>query len=190
MDPLRDERVAKVLRGQGMEHCCVPWSFGQEGEEEHQLNDPSGIATNSSGQFIVGDINEVKMFDPTGQFIQHFSLPNDDAETKLDIRDVATDNKDNIYLLVKCEKKTGSREGSWEYAVHEFSHTADLHHKFPVTRRGKGCCSRLTVTDSKVLVLSVCGVAVYDTEGLFVCLFVCLFVWRRNIGDCVGCHCC
>ena len=107
VDPLRDDRVANVLRKQGMEHCCVtPWSFGQEGEEEHKLKDPSGIATNSSGQFIVGDINEVKMFDPTGHCIQHFSLPND-AETKLLISDVATDNKDNIYVLVGCWKKTG-----------------------------------------------------------------------------------
>ena len=75
VDPLRDERVAIVLRKQGMEHCCVtPWSSGQEGEEEHKLKDPRGIATNSSLQFIVGDINEVKMFDSNGQFTQRFSL--------------------------------------------------------------------------------------------------------------------
>ena len=39
VDPLRDERVTKVLRKQGMEHCCVtPWSFGKHcpgGEEGH-----------------------------------------------------------------------------------------------------------------------------------------------------------
>ena len=69
VDPLRDGRVAQILRKQGMEHCYVPWSFGQEGEEEHKLKKPRGIATNSNGQFIVGDINEVKMFDPTGHFI-------------------------------------------------------------------------------------------------------------------------
>ena len=163
VDPLHDERVAEVLRKQGMEHCsCVtPWSFGQEGEEEHKLKNPRGIATNSSGQFIVVEINEVKMFDPTGQCIQHFSLPNDDAETELFIWDVATDNKDNIYVLVKC-KKTGS-EG---FVVYEFSNTADLHHKFPV--RGGGWVGVLTVTNSKVLVLSGFSVAVYDTDGLYV----------------------
>ena len=162
VDPLRDERVAKVLRRQGMEHCCVtPWSFGQEGEEEHKLKNPDIIATNSSGQFIVGDIHEVKMFDPTGQFIQHFSLPNDDVETKLYIWDVATDNKDNIYVLVKCNKKTGSEK----LVVYEFSNTADLHHKFPVRGEGR---ARLTVTNSKVLVLSWSSVSVYDTDGLFV----------------------
>ena len=148
VDPLRDERVAKVLRKQGMEHCLVtPWSFGQEGKEEHKLKNPTGIATNSSGQFIVGDEgdNGVKVFDPSSQFIQYFSLPNDDVETKLYIHDVATDNKDNIYVL-GYEKKTGS-EG---FVVYEFSNTADLHHKFPVRRdvRG-GDWLRLTVTNSK-----------------------------------------
>ena len=162
VDPLRDRRVAKVLHKQNMEHCHVPWSFGQEGEEEHKLKSPRGIATNSNGQFIVGDINEVKMFDPTGQFIKHFSLPNDDVETELFIYDVATDNKDNIYVLVECKKKTGSEE----FVVYEFSNTADLHHKFPV--RGEDWDSRLTVTNSKVLVLSGSSVDVYDTDGLYV----------------------
>ena len=162
VDPLRDRRVAKVLHKQNMEHCYVPWSFGQEGEEEHKLKRPPGIATNSSGQFIVGDINEVKMFDPTGQFIKHFSLPNDDVKTELFIYDVATDNKDNIYVLVGCKKKTGYVE----LVVYEFSNTADLHHKFPV--RGEDWGSRLTVTNSKVLVLSCSSVAVYDTDGLYV----------------------
>ena len=162
VDPLRDRRVAKVLHKQNMEHCHVPWSFGQEGEEEHKLKSPRGIATNSSGQFIVGDINEVKMFDPTGQFIKHFSLPNDDVKTELFIYDVATDNKDNIYVLARCKKKTASGE----FVVYEFSNTADLHHKFPVREEDWG--SRLTVTNSKVLVLSGFSVTVYDTDGLYV----------------------
>ena len=167
VDPLRDGRLANVLREQGMEHCYVtPWSFGHEGEEEHRLNKPRGIATNSSGQFIVGDINEVKMFDTTGQFIQHFSLPNDDAETELYIWDVATDNKDNIYVLVvncKCKKETGSPE----FVVYAFSNVADLHHKFPV--RGEYYwAKRLTVHNSKVLVLRSSSVDVYDTDGLYV----------------------
>ena len=167
VDPLRDGRLVKVLRKQGIEHCCVtPWSFGQEGEEEHRLKNPCGIATNSSGQFIVGDINEVKMFDSTGQFIQHFILPNDDVETELYIRDVATDNKDNMFVLVvncKCKKKTGSQE----FVVYKFSNTTDLHHKFPV--RGEYYwAKRLTVTNSRVLVLRMSSVDVYDTDGLFV----------------------
>ena len=50
-----------------MEHCFVPWSFGHEGEED-KLKNPQGIATNSSGQFIVGEYrNDVKMFDFSNQ---------------------------------------------------------------------------------------------------------------------------
>ena len=163
VDPLRDRRVAKVLHKQNMEHCYVPWSFGQEGEEEHKLKSPRGIVTNSSGHFIVGDINKVKTFDPTGQFIKHLSLPNDGVGTKLYIGDVATGNKDNIYVLVRCEKKTGFVE----FVVYQFSNTADLHHKFPVSVREKNW-GRLTVTNSKVLVLRRYNVAVYDTDGLYV----------------------
>ena len=170
VDPVRDRRIAQVLSKQGMEHCCVtPWSFGQEGEEEHKLKNPRGIATNSSGQFIVGDrdINGVKMFDRNGQFIQNFSLPNDDVETELYIDDVATDNKDNIYVLVTCSNIVS--RGSMRTNVYEFSNTADLHHKFRVRDlvRGYGW-NRLTVTNSKVLILSWSSVAVYDTDGLFV----------------------
>ena len=40
VDPLRNERVVKALTKQGMEHWCVPWSLGQEEEEEHKLKDP------------------------------------------------------------------------------------------------------------------------------------------------------
>jgi len=164
VDPLRDRRVAEILRQQDMEHCCVdPWSFGQEGEEEHKLKDPRGIATNSSGQFIVGHINVLKMFGSSGQFIKDISIPNDDVETKLYIIDVATDNKDYIYVLVGYEKEPGSGG----FVVYEFSNTADLHHKFAV---GKDWY-RLTVNNSKVLLLSWSRVAVYETDGRFVRLF-------------------
>jgi len=162
VDPLRDGRVAKVLRKQDMEHCFVPWSFGQEGEEQHKLKNPGGIATNSSGQFIVGEYqNDVNMFDPSGQFTQRFSVPNDDVETNFEIHDVATDNQDNIYVLGRYKKETGS----WGLVVYQFSNTAGLHHKFPV--RGE-VWSRLTVTNSQVLVLNPYSVSVYDTDGLFV----------------------
>ena len=168
VDPVRDRRVAKVLSEQGMSHCSVtPWSFGQEGEEEHKLKDPRGIATNSSGQFIVGDISKVKMFDANGQFIEHFNLPNDDAETLLRIFDVATDNKDNIYVLVSCRNRNGN---FGNYVVYVFSNTADLHHKIPVREVERP--ERLTVTNGKVLVLNwFSGGAVYDIDGLYVRLF-------------------
>ncbi|XP_068733033.1 uncharacterized protein [Montipora capricornis] len=166
VDPLRDERVAKVLRGQDMKHCCVtPWSFSVASKEElWWMMFPAGIATNSSGQFIVGSNNLVKMFDPTGRSIQHFRPPNDVAMS-LKILDVATDNRDNIYVLVSVYAFFDNKVPK-EFFVYEFSNTADLHHKFPV--RGG---IRLTVTNSKVLVLNSSNVDVCDPDGLFVCSF-------------------
>ncbi|XP_078378088.1 uncharacterized protein LOC144661262 [Oculina patagonica] len=166
VDPLRDERLTNILRKQDMERCCVTWSFGQEGEEEHKLKNPCGIATNSSGQFILGDYWDstcnVKVFDSTGTFMSLFSLPRDDVYTKLYVLDVATDMHDNIYVLVELDKP-GAEE--YEYVVY----LRHLRHKFPV--RGEG---RLTVPDSgKVLVLRFDGnvVDVYKTDGRFVCSF-------------------
>ena len=80
VDPLRDERVAKVVRKQGMKHCRVtytPLLFSPE-DLMGILFSPNGIATNSSGQLIVADMGKVKIYDPTGQFIQHLN-PNGGA---------------------------------------------------------------------------------------------------------------
>ncbi|XP_078380872.1 uncharacterized protein LOC144663708 [Oculina patagonica] len=172
VDPLRDERVTEVLRKQGMEDCCVTWSFGQEGEEEQKLKDPCGIATNSSGQFIVGGYGDsnVKVFDSNGTFISLFSLPTAVVDTKVDVDDVAADVNDNIYVLVRL-KKPGDSIFEGQPNVYKFNNTADLPHMFPV--RG-GYAVSLTVTDSgKVLVLNKASdvVDVYETDGQFVCEF-------------------
>ncbi|XP_078376741.1 uncharacterized protein LOC144660055 [Oculina patagonica] len=165
VDPLRDERVSNILCKQDMEHCCVtPWSFGREGEWKHKLKNAWGITTNSSGQFIAADNGDsnVKVFDSTGTFMSLLSLSNDDVHTKiLNVIDVATDMKDNVYVMVILQKPGAERE---EHVVYEFTNTADLHHKFPVWGEGW----RLTVTDSgKVLVMRNM-VVVYETDGQFV----------------------
>ena len=148
VDPLRDGRISKVLQNVNMEHCCVtPWSFGQEGEEEHKLKFPCGIATNHTGQFLVADDGDktVKVFDSNGKFNFRFNPQTDDADTKLDILDVATAGVDHkIYLLVGL-KKPGAEE--WENKVQVFNKTADLQHKFPVRSWYWG--SRLTVSSGK-----------------------------------------
>ena len=87
VDPLRDGRVTKVLRKVGMEHCCVtPWSFGQEGEEQHKLKDPTGITTNTHGQFIIADDEDktLKVFDNNGYFLLTVLIPKfDGTDTKV-----------------------------------------------------------------------------------------------------------
>ena len=189
VDPLRNGRVVKILTKQGMEHCCVtPWSFGREGEEEHKLKWPCRIATNPEGQFLIADNwdKTVKVFDSNGKFDFRFNPQTDDADTKLDILDVATAGEDDkIYLLVELNqpgaKKWKSREVDSEVQV--FKKTADLLRKFPVRREDWG--DRLTVGSvkqrGKILLLRRTRtvdllrsyiVDVYDEpSGEFVCSF-------------------
>ena len=174
VDPLRNERVVKILTKQGKEHCCVtPWSFGQEGEEEHKLKIPRGIATNHRGQFLIADNGDktVKVFDSNGKFDFRFNPQTDDADTELDILDVATAGEDDrIYLLVGL-KKPGAEK--WESEVQVFNKTGDLQHKFPMR---SGYWGRLTVSSGKqrgkILLLTGNVVDVYDEpSGEFVCSF-------------------
>ncbi|CAH3134177.1 unnamed protein product, partial [Porites lobata] len=179
VDPLRDGRISKVLHKVKMEHCSLLWSFGQEGEEEHKLKDAWGIATNHRGQFLIADNGDktVKVFDSNGKLDFRFNPQTDDADTKLDILDVATAGEDDrIYLLVGL-KKPGAEE--WENEVQVFNKTADLQHKFPVRRRG--VWGRLTVTSGKkrgkILLLTgdvLIGddvVDIHESSGEFVCSF-------------------
>ena len=175
VDPLRNERVVEVLAKQGKERRCVtPWSFAQEGEEGHKLKDPFRIATNHRGQFLIADYGDktVKVFDSNGKFDFRFNPQTDDADTKLNIVDVATAGEDDkIYLLVDL-KKPGAEE--WEKEVQVFNKTADLQHKFPVGRGGWG---RLTGSNGKqrgkiLLLTDDVVVDVYqEPTGEFVCSF-------------------
>ena len=170
VDPLRDGRVSKALRNQGIEHCCVSWSFGQEGEEEHKLKYPRGITTNSRGEFIVADHGDcnVKVFDRSGKFVKHFSPPVDDVNTKVYIYDVATDMDDNIYVLARLANETGAGIAYW---IYKFTKTASLRHKF-LLREG-AISNNLSVGESgNVIVLwrmgEKHGVDEHDTDGQFV----------------------
>ena len=78
IDPLRDSRVARTLRKQNMDHCCLTRSFSQqEGEEQRSLKSATGIATNSLGQLLVIDKVDgvIKVFDTTGRFLSSLSVP-------------------------------------------------------------------------------------------------------------------
>ena len=163
VDLLHDGRVANVLQKQGEEHCRVEWSFGQEGETQHKLKWPEGIATNADGHFITADYSDrsVKVFDSNGKFIFQFS-PKRDDETALYVLDVATDVNSNMYVLVRL-RKTG-----FEKEVQVFSNTADLLHRFRM--RGG---DRLAVTNNKVLELSFTFLSrrivhVYDHKGTYI----------------------
>ncbi len=174
VDPVRDRRITEVLSNQGMEHFSfTPWSFGQD-----NLKRPVAIATNSSGQFIVADASDltVKVLDSSGKFMNYFSLTTDDfVEQKVTrIFDLATDVDDNFFVLAKSHDPSA---GKSEIVVHEFNHTAGLHHKFPLREWSEwsiGSFLYMTVNDRrKVFVTgkSTAGnylVGVYETDGHFV----------------------
>ncbi|PFX11036.1 Tripartite motif-containing protein 3, partial [Stylophora pistillata] len=167
ISPLYDARVTKVLLKQSMEHWFVkPLSFGQKDEGEHKLKMPMGIATNSGGEFIVGDYEDgcVKVFDSSGKFVKHFSLPNDDVDTRLSIRGVATDTNDNIFVLTLPMRNAA--EPMLSCWIYKLTKTGDPYHRFRLRR--KDWYRGLSVTDTgKVLTVGM-EVEEYDTNVEFV----------------------
>ena len=103
IDPLRDSRVARTLRKQNMDHCCLAGSFGQqEDEEQRSLKSATGIATNSFGQFLVIDKVDsvIKVFDTSGYFLSSFIVPPPlGVVGKPELKSIDTDRNDNIYVL-------------------------------------------------------------------------------------------
>ena len=179
VDLLRDRRVTKILRKQGIENCSVPWILGHDGGKEHRLTYPRDIATNSSGQYIVADCDSTfKVYDSSGKFVQCFSLPPliDDSGKELSIKSwgdrLATDMNDNIYILVE------ENSGEDPYWIFKFNKTADHHHKFRVRTMGyKFDRCALSVSDSGTVMVLKSNLSqahivdVYETDGQFVCSF-------------------
>ena len=133
----------------------VPWSFGQEGKYENRLTRPNGITTNTQEHFIVADNNDIKVFDHNGNFLFSFFPNETDA---LDIKDVATDFDDNIYVLNSSK-------------VYVFDSQANMRWNFPLREMVTG--ERLTVAkNKKVFVLGNIRwnkkhVEVYEADGKF-----------------------
>ena len=164
VDPLRDERVTDVLCRESKEHCYVPWSIGQGGEEKHKLKKPGGIATNSIDQFIVADWEDedVKVFDSSGKFMARFSIPTYLAPFAFFALDATTDMNDNIYVPVGCMKYCALIGNFTFNSVYKFTSTGDLQHKFPL-RKGVWFRKCMVVTNSdKVLVLQSSREKVWD----------------------------
>ena len=163
VDPLRDSRVTNALLELRMQHCCVaPWSFGQEGEEEHKIKDPRGLVTNTEGEFIVADHEDrnVKVFDRSGKFKYSFCPPSvDENTTELDIRDVAIDMNDCLYVLVRLRNSAGVKAT----VVCVFEKSGRRHNFF----LRKGFCGRnLTVDNNKIMVTSSSQkVEVYEPQN-------------------------
>ena len=118
INPLLDTKVAETLHKLDMKHYSLQWSFGQEGEEEHRLKDPWGIATNAQGHFIVADNKpgNIKVYDSSGKFLYSFLPITDDIPgTEVFIHDVATDKNSNIYVLVTLKNPGAGKDESYVY---------------------------------------------------------------------------
>ena len=176
VDPLRDGRVVDALMKQGLENCCLQWSFGLvKGQEKpDKLKWPIDISINAKQQFLMVAVDPdlltytVEVFDSNGKFVFNFKPKSEDADSTVIIWSVATsDMDDNIYLLVDVELKGKNNEKS---EVQVFNKAAELQHKFPV-RRVWLWPNRLRVTRKKVLMLSNSAVDVHELSGEFVCRF-------------------
>ena len=176
VDPLRDGRVIDALMKQGLENCCLQWSFGLvngQGKPD-KLKWPIDISINAKQQFLMVAVDTdlqtytVEVFDSNGKFVFNFKPKSEDADATVIIWSVATsDVDDNIYLLVNVELKGKKNEKS---EVQVFNKAAELQHKFPV-RRLWLWRNRLRVTRKKVLMLSNSVVDVHELSGKFVCRF-------------------
>ena len=105
----RDVRLTRILGEQHTDYSFQTWTFGQEGDEKHKLIlTVSGISSNSKKQFMVADNKDciVKVFDSNGKFLHSLFCPGADGSTSVcGICDIATDQNDNVYVLVTLEKK-------------------------------------------------------------------------------------
>ena len=160
INPLYSREVAEVLDEAGMQHSCVQidWSFGDNGEEGHRLKQPTRIATNTYGEFLVLDSrNEtIKVFDSSGEFIYKINPQVDDTEKFHYVVDVSTDVNNNTYILVTLRDSGTDRS-----EVQVFTKT-EMFRKFIV----KDYSRLLTVSRDRVIVVSCNMIAVYDLLGI------------------------
>lgn len=154
IDPLRDSRVARTLRKQNMDHCCLAGSFGQqEDEEQRSLKSATGIATNSLGHiFVIDEVDGViKVFDTTGRFLSSFGVPvsQERAVGKSKLKSIDTDRNDNIYVL----EVTQTSIVLFINQIFVFDKNAKIQHKFDCGHKEFKASIVRVIHDHSLLVL-------------------------------------
>ena len=155
VDPLRDVRVLQVLEKSekvDMEHYRITPGLSFDMPGIH-------CATNTVGQFLIaGERGEtVHVFDKNGMFQFRFRPQTDDAKTKIQIRDLVTEDvSEKIYLLIGLYNEERCDE------VQVLNKTAHLQYKFHV-KYGR----RLIVSGSKLVILTFRMAHVYNQNGEF-----------------------
>ena len=180
VDPLRDVRVLQMLEKSekvDMEHYRITprWSFDVSKDLCYHF---TFWATNTLGQFLISKrLREtVQVYDKNGMFQFSFNPQTHDAEEKIQIVDLVTEDVgENIYLLV-------FRYGC-VYEVQVLNKTADLQYKFHVIPTAK----RLRVSGSQLVILTEWKAHVHNQNGKFVRSFEFFeFLGDRILMDCTA----
>ena len=180
VDPLRDVRVLQMLEKSekvDMEHYRITprWSFDVSKDLCYHF---TFWATNTLRQFLISKrLREtVQVYDKNGMFQFSFNPQTHDAEEKIQIVDLVTEDVgENIYLLV-------FRYGC-VYEVQVLNKTADLQYKFHVIPTAK----RLRVSGSQLVILTEWKAHVHNQNGKFVRSFEFFeFLGDRILMDCTA----
>ena len=163
VDPLRDVRVLQVLEKSekvDMEHYRITPGLSFDANSVNSVH--FVLRTSTLGQFLIAEKfrGTVHVFDKNGMFEFSFNPQTDNAETDVQIRDLATEDvSEKIYLLIQLYNEEG-----WESKeVQVLNKTTDLQYKFPVKLYG----GRLIVNGRKLVILDLWEAHVYNQNGEF-----------------------
>jgi len=173
VDPLRDPRLAEFckLDVEPFTVSSVPWSLGEDGEEEYKLIFPCAVASNTQGQIIAVDAiaRDFKVFQSSGKYLYSSPLLVDVIVMDLNagktiLQGMATDQEDSVYLLVSWKKSEKSNKS----VVVMLDKHLKLQHDFLLKKGSYG--HYITVNDNSKIYVGLLGsdVQIYDKRGQFV----------------------
>ena len=186
-EPLRDARVCRILGAQDVDYKFQAQTFGQKGAEEHKLTKVGGITTNSKEEFIIGDNSggspNIKVFDSNGRFLYSLSLfccTTYKSTHVWEVKDVATDQDDSIYVLTDLLNKR--RDGFDDFirsGVCVLDKDNCQRQCFYLRDRFRGFALTVEESSKRVFVANAIwssdgknnGLDVYENNGAFVCNF-------------------
>ena len=162
IDPLSDSRVAKEVP-----HVSLTPSTLNEEDKKNKPKIPQGIAVNSQGHCMVGDEWDltVKEYDANGLFVRKLSLTPWQKDSVASIVDVATDTKDNVYVLFEL----GENSTTAHFKIFVFDKGSSHTRRDILLKEKTAEVSRMSINnDNEIFILakSSSGIAVdvYDSS--------------------------
>lgn len=162
IDPLSDSRVAKEVP-----HVSLTPSTLNEEDGKNKPNIPQGIAVNSQGHYMVGDEWDltVKEYDANRLFVRKLSLTPWQKDSVASIVDVATDAKDNVYVLFEL----GENSTTAHFKIFVFDKGSSHTRRDILLKEKTAEVSRMSINNNNeifILAKSSSGIAVdvYDSS--------------------------